>query len=672
MVEKFLLGLACLATVATAPALAQPAAASVGHEVAADSGAIVNDTDALAPVYTLEVASEFAPWVRVVFDPSVLGGDAAVGNESFIRITSLTDNAEQILTAQSLAQWGFTSALFNGPIVRIEVWSYPGTGPSRVVVKSLVAGVPLATPGPGGGGLLDLCAGDNRVPSADTRVARLLGQVGVCTAFMFNDTNRQLLSAGHCAPAQSSVVQFNCPLSDSTGLITNPPPEDQYAVDGASVRRDTVGTSNDWSYFGVFANSNTGQTPFQRYGGQFHTLAAAPSAVNVSTPQTIRVTGYGTVIAPIDPTLNQTQQTDAGPYTFYSTAGTYPIIRYSVDTTGGNSGSPVIDLSTNLAIGIHYLAGCNSGGNQGTASNNVNLVNAINNPNGICRSGKGTVAGNLMGLGDLNNNFGTVSVSPNNFARILPLGVFWTAMTWDYNISRLYATNSLGELWRLTTGGTATNLGVLTGVPAGGLSGLAFNPKANVLWAVRASTGQLYQIDIPTLAATPVGVPLGMNLHGLAFDTQRNRLWALHRTAGASQLLWIDQNTMATTAFPAFSAALLNPGDLAFNAADGNLATLIPGSGFLYRLNATTGLATFLGSTNSFWPTTGFGLAYANPKPPCRPDYDGNTILNPDDLGDYITDYFTVPPNPATDWNGDGTINPDDLGDYITAYYQGC
>ncbi len=53
----------------------------------------------------------------------------------------------------------------------------------------------------------------------------------------------------------------------------------------------------------------------------------------------------------------------------------------------------------------------------------------------------------------------------------------------------------------------------------------------------------------------------------------------------------------------------------------------------------------------------------------CRPDFNRDGHLNPDDLGDYITEYF----NPATheyiDYNADGVVNPDDLGDYITAYF---
>ncbi|MFN0012804.1 MAG: hypothetical protein ACKVS8_14315 [Phycisphaerales bacterium] len=83
--------------------------------------------------------------------------------------------------------------------------------------------------------------------------------------------------------------------------------------------------------------------------------------------------------------------------------------------------------------------------------------------------------------------------------------------------------------------------------------------------------------------------------------------------------------------------------------------------------------------------------------PPCVLDYNADGSLNPDDLGDFITEYYTVPalPGPGgfaspckdaappynagyrTGFTLDGSRwcqepNPDNLGDYITAYFQGC
>ena len=56
-------------------------------------------------------------------------------------------------------------------------------------------------------------------------------------------------------------------------------------------------------------------------------------------------------------------------------------------------------------------------------------------------------------------------------------------------------------------------------------------------------------------------------------------------------------------------------------------------------------------------------------------DSNRDGLLNPDDLGDFITEYFTPEEflDPASkinrDFNGDGVVNPDDLGDFVMNYY---
>ncbi len=85
------------------------------------------------------------------------------------------------------------------------------------------------------------------------------------------------------------------------------------------------------------------------------------------------------------------------------------------------------------------------------------------------------------------------------------------------------------------------------------------------------------------------------------------------------------------------------------------------------------------------------------PAPPCAPEYNNDGTLNSDDLGDFITDYFTEPhiPGPggyaiacpgnsppydngykaAFTPDGSGQCNEpfsDNLGDYITEYFTGC
>ncbi len=56
----------------------------------------------------------------------------------------------------------------------------------------------------------------------------------------------------------------------------------------------------------------------------------------------------------------------------------------------------------------------------------------------------------------------------------------------------------------------------------------------------------------------------------------------------------------------------------------------------------------------------------------CPADFNGDGILDPDDLSDYIGCFFALPPCEDADGNRDGTVDPDDLSDFIGAYFTGC
>jgi len=59
-------------------------------------------------------------------------------------------------------------------------------------------------------------------------------------------------------------------------------------------------------------------------------------------------------------------------------------------------------------------------------------------------------------------------------------------------------------------------------------------------------------------------------------------------------------------------------------------------------------------------------------RPPCRPDFNRDGVLDPDDLADYISCFFSNPPCAAADYNGDALADPDDLADFISAFFAGC
>ncbi len=364
--------LTAVALVATSAAQTSPAPIpSEVFPLDVDSGWVENTGSEPQVIFSTLVDVADAAWLRLQFDQAALTGSVANGDASYLVIRSALDGGTQYLNATHVRQWRNTSAYFNGDTVEMELIAFPNTGLNRVRMTRVTAGFDQ------GGGTRSICGTvDDRQLSDDPRAGRAV-PIG-CTAWLITDCNRCLLTAGHCTSGGSlDVIEFNVPLSNSNGSIVHPPPEDQYSVDNASVQYTDGGIGNDWGYFGCFPNSNTGLTPFQAQGDAF--TVVPPPAVQ---GQQIRITGYGTVSAPVSLTWNQVQKTHAGPYSaFFGST-----VQYATDTTGGNSGSPVINESTGYAIGIHTHAGCSSSGgaNQGTGANHTGLQAALAAPQGVC------------------------------------------------------------------------------------------------------------------------------------------------------------------------------------------------------------------------------------------------------------------------------------------------
>jgi V8-like Glu-specific endopeptidase len=344
-----------------------------------DSGYAANFGDKEAIVISFQVRVPSATWLRLYFSEVELSGDPDTDSGSILRITSLLDADAQTQTGNHVEQWQKSSCYLNGDEVLVEVVAQPHTGRNRVVLRMVDAGI--------AGGQDTICGPtDDRSLSQDKRACRLL-PIG-CTGWIIDDCKSCLLTAGHCSTSNLQVAQFNVPLSTTGGSLVNPPASEQYSVDVSSKKNNGgQGIGNDWGYFGCFTNPNTGQSPFQRQLARYH--LANPPAFNAS--QSIRITGYGTDSG----SSNQVQQTHSGPWATLN--GT--TVQYRADTTGGNSGSPVVHEPTGDAIGIHTHGGCTSSGgqNSGTASTHSGLVAALAAPAGVCAG-----AGSCIGVG---NNF---------------------------------------------------------------------------------------------------------------------------------------------------------------------------------------------------------------------------------------------------------------------------
>ena len=99
---------------------------------------------ATAIVFSHIVSVDGAPWVRLHFDDVRMGGSAASGKRTVLRITSLEDGATQVLDSDGLRRWRHTSAYFNGDQVLVELLVSPDTGAARVVIDAVTLVLPRA------------------------------------------------------------------------------------------------------------------------------------------------------------------------------------------------------------------------------------------------------------------------------------------------------------------------------------------------------------------------------------------------------------------------------------------------------------------------------------------------------------------------------------------------
>ena len=282
------------------------------------------------PDHIVEVPG--ATWLRIYFD------GVELGSGSYIKLTSLTDGASQILDVDKMRQWSNSSAYFNGNRVKIQVFQPNRSTKVAFSIKSVDAGQPEAT-------TFSQCGStDDRIPSNDAAIGRIV-PIG-CTGWIIK--NGKMVTAGHCVGSSSQILEFNVPTSNSNGDIVHPDPSDQYTI------TNVVEGSLDWAVFETLPNSETGLTAIDAQGKSF-------DVKQVSTAGTIRITGYGVDTG----SSNQTQQTHTGPYSSSTSTKLY----YNVDTEGGNSGSPVVDENTGYAIGVHTNGGCSPSGGNNSGTN---------------------------------------------------------------------------------------------------------------------------------------------------------------------------------------------------------------------------------------------------------------------------------------------------------------
>lgn len=331
-----------------------------------------------AAVQSFKAASSDATELRLIFDEA-----AVLPAGSRVTIRSVRDNHVQYLDGDSIEQWAYHTAYFNGDEVEVTVESKAKQAQLAVIGMVVGENPPEESRNVS---TRTLCYSyDDRVRNTNRpKDARFRLGGSTCSAWLINDQHGCFLSAGHCSPQRTAVFQFNVPDSTSGGGAVNPDPRFQFPVELSSNQGVNGGTGNDWRYVGANVNSNTGRSPRQEMNTRGYTLSTANTTPAPGAPW--QIFGHGSASG----SMNFVCKGSVG--TLTSRSGNR--IEYRTSTTGGDSGSAVSNPGSGpdadgFAYAIHTHGGCRASGgsNIGTWVQHPGLQNALNNPRGICQSG---------------------------------------------------------------------------------------------------------------------------------------------------------------------------------------------------------------------------------------------------------------------------------------------
>ncbi|MEZ5963466.1 MAG: trypsin-like peptidase domain-containing protein [Planctomycetota bacterium] len=303
----------------------------------ADSGLLDNPDSRSRVVWSMTLAGKGDSWQRVEL------GACALPPGSMLVVGLADRSAVQHLDANSLRAYGSRSCFFDGGDLRLDLVAGPRTVGNRVVVVAVEHGLELAPQ--------TLCGSDDRVLSSDPRVGRTWPTR--CTGFLILPDLG--VTAGHCVNA-NDVIEWNVPLSDPNGTPRQAAPRDQYPIQWVASRYAGSGSSNDWAVFRIGINSETGKLPNHDRGFTWFQLGS-PSLVQPF--DAVSITGYGEVAPPVDPRWNSVQKRHAGAVMQNLMQPPDPTVLFTaVDTSGGNSGSPVVLDRSGRVVAVHTNGFC--------------------------------------------------------------------------------------------------------------------------------------------------------------------------------------------------------------------------------------------------------------------------------------------------------------------------
>ncbi len=188
------------------------------------------------------------------------------------------------------------------------------------------------------------------------------------------------------------------------------------------------------------------------------------------------------------------------------------------------------------------------------------------------------------------------------------------------------------------------------------VNGEAVDAPGALVSTMMASSNTEPESDDPSCTAPPVieRQPLAAVLHEGDIDGLDIKVNTSHTDVDPTYQWFKDGVPLAD-----------GPRYLGVNADSLDIVNITPEDAGLYTCSATNACGTTISDSALLT------VVADNPERTCHIDWNDDNSTNPDDLGDYITGYFSVPPVPGCEFTDDSVINPDDLGDFITAYFAG-
>jgi hypothetical protein len=375
-----------------------------------------NSTTASATVFQFDVVPPVdATWIQLRF------GRVWLTHGSRIRVTCLANMYSQVLDGAALQDYhGFTAFFLAGPI-SVELVAGPRAIGNRIEIHGY-------SYRPGSLPMTDsLCSSnDFRQPSNYTWACRLAHAIEggpYCSGYLTRSNpgsvpDRDFVyTAAHCSPGDPPhaptwgasttaglMFEFNVPASLSNGTPQPSHPDDQYPI------RTTTSSTYGWRLCGscyddsnpltVSPNSNTALLPRVRQGSAYLWTSF------ISSGMSIKVAGYG-VTEPVASALNQTQKSHSGSMVHESCScpgqPRTSFLVYDCQTTGADSGAPVIIASTGWVVGTHVRGACNGsevvneGVYHGPTKSGLNVPGTV--APGSSVGGQGSGPGSLQGVG---------------------------------------------------------------------------------------------------------------------------------------------------------------------------------------------------------------------------------------------------------------------------------